>query len=387
MVKIRAYRRPDGKIGVRNYVLLLPVSLCASETARFVKERVTGTVYIPNQGGCAQVPKDLAIVLETLSGLAANPNVYGTVFLANGCETAQIDLVMERALKKSNKPHARVVIQEVGGTVKAVEEATRAAMRLVAEASAIEREEVDFSDIILATECGGSDPTSGLASNPVIGSLSDRVVAEGASVILSETTELIGAEHIVGARCATPEIRTQLLKTIADYEKHIQGVGENLRMGNPTPGNLVGGITTLEEKSLGCIHKGGHTTINEVLSYGAMVTKKGLVVMDTPGQDVASIAGMVAGGAQIIVFSTGRGTPTGFGIAPVIKLTANKDTFRMMNDNMDFDASPVIEGKATIKEMGDSLFDLMIDTINGNRTKAEILGFNDMSIARLCNFV
>jgi altronate dehydratase large subunit len=217
--------------------------------------------------------------------------------------------------------------------------------------------------------------------------LSDRFVAEGAAVILSETTEMIGTERILGARCASAEVRAELMRTIADYEAHIRGIGDDLRKGNPTPGNVAGGITTLEEKSLGCIHKGGHTTINEVLPYAAPVTKKGLVIMDTPGQDIASIAGMVAGGAQIVAFSTGRGTPTGFGIAPVVKLTGNKDTFRTMFDNMDFDASPVIDGKAGINELGDKLFDLMVETINGNQTKAEILGFNDMSIARLCNFV
>jgi altronate dehydratase large subunit len=177
------------------------------------------------------------------------------------------------------------------------------------------------------------------------------------------------------------------MSIIADYEAHIRGVGEDLRKGNPTPGNVAGGITTLEEKSLGCMHKGGHTPINEVLPYAAQVTKKGLVIMDTPGQDIASIAGMAAGGAQLVVFSTGRGTPTGFGIAPVLKLTGNKDTFRTMNDNMDFDASPVIAGSATIDELGDRLLDLVVDTINGIRSKAEILGFNDMSMARLCNYV
>lgn len=386
-MKIRGYRRPDGKVGIRNHVLILPVSLCASETARFVKERVEGTVYIPNQGGCAQVPKDLAIVVETLSGLAANPNVYGTVLIANGCETAQIDLVIDRMKKKTNKPYERVVIQEAGGTIKAVDAAVRCAARMAAAASKVERTDADLSEIILATECGGSDPTSGLAANPVVGSLSDRMVAEGAAVILSETTEMIGAETILGARCASPEVRSELMRIISDYESHIRGVGEDLRKGNPTPGNVAGGITTLEEKSLGCMHKGGHSAINEVLAYAAPVTKRGLVIMDTPGQDIASIAGMVAGGAQVVVFSTGRGTPTGFGIAPVVKLTGNQDTFRTMNDNMDFDASPVVEGRASIQELGDRLFDLLLETINGNKTKAEILGFNDMSIARLCNFV
>lgn len=386
-MKIRGYRRPDGKVGVRNHVLILPVSVCASETARFVKERVEGTVYIPNQGGCAQVPKDLAIVMETLSGLAANPNVFGTVFVGNGCETAQIDLVIEWTKRKTNKPYARVVIQESGGTIRAVEDATREAAAMVAAASRIEREAAEVSDIVLATECGGSDPTSGLAANPVVGALSDRLIGEGGTVILSETTELIGAEHILGARCATPEVRARLLKTIADYETHIRGIGDNLRKGNPTPGNVAGGITTLEEKSLGCIHKAGHSTINEVLSYAAPVTKKGLVVMDSPGQDIASIAGMVAGGAQAVVFSTGRGTPTGFGIAPVLKLTGNRDTYRTMRDNMDFDASPVVDGSRTIDDLGGELYALLEGVLNGDRTKAEVLGFNDMSIARLCNFV
>jgi altronate dehydratase large subunit len=177
-----------------------------------------------------------------------------------------------------------VVIQEAGGTINAVDAASRHAMRLAAEASLQERTEADLSEIIVATECGGSDPTSGLAANPVVGNLSDRLVAAGAGVILSETTEMIGAERILGARCATPEIQAELMGIIADYEAHIRAVGDDLRKGNPTPGNVAGGITTLEEKSLGCMHKGGHTPINEVLPYAAPVTKRGLVIMDTPAR-------------------------------------------------------------------------------------------------------
>ncbi|MCI8342811.1 MAG: UxaA family hydrolase [Firmicutes bacterium] len=385
-MKFKGYRRPDGKIGIRNHVLILPCSLCASETARFISSQVLGSVYIPNQGGCALSAADLELTYKVLSGFAANPNVYGTVVVANTCENVRPDELVRRIKLLTNKPVESVVIREAGGTIKAAALGVELATEMSRQAAAVEKEEADISELILGTECGGSDPTSGLAANPALGVVSDKVVELGGTSILSETSELVGTEEILAPRCINDEVSKKLLKIIKDNEEYFEKLGESLRDGNPSAGNKEGGLTTLEEKSLGCIHKAGYSPITEVYGYGETVDKKGLVVMDTPGQDIASIAAMVAGGAQVVVFTTGRGTPTGNGIVPVIKMTGNSETAQLMADNIDFDASGIISGEKTIEETGEKLFELLMKVVNGQRSKAESLGFNDMSMARKCNF-
>lgn len=278
------------------------------------------------------------------------------------------------------------MIREEGGSIRAVKKIAELAEKMCADAANVCREEAQLSELILGTECGGSDPTSGLAANPVVGVCCDRVVEHGGTVILSETPELLGTEEILAGRCRNEEISRRLLRMIADYEEDFRRVGENPRSGNPTPGNIAGGITTLEEKSLGCIHKAGSSIINEVVEYGAPIKEKGLVVMDTPGQDIASILGMAAAGAQAVIFSTGHGTPTGSAILPVIKLTANSETAEKMADNTDFDCSGVLEGLCSMENAGAELFDMVEEVCNGRRTKAEELGFQDVSMARYCNF-
>lgn len=381
------YRRPDGKVGIRNTVLVLPTCACSSETCRMVTSQVRGTTAIVNQNGCAQVEGDLRITMEVLAGLAANPNVYGTVLIGLGCENAQPDDMEALIRSKTNKPLKKVVIQEAGGTINTVKIASQYAREMVEEATKLQREEFPLSELIVGTNCGGSDPTSGLASNPVVGNLSDRLVDLGSTSILCETTEFIGAEHVLAQQAATPEIAEQIYDIIRRYEDHLKNVGESLRNGNPSPGNKAGGITTLEEKSLGCIHKGGHKPIVEVFDYAQCPTKKGLVIMDTPGYDIASVTGVAAGGAQVMVFTTGRGTPTGNPIMPVIKITANQSTYEKMKDNIDFDASPVICGEKSIEDMGRELLDEVLDVANGKITKAEAFGFSDIAISRLCNYV
>lgn len=381
------YRRPDGRVGVRNKVLILPASVCASDTTRIISQQVVGSVTFNNQLGCSQVASDQQLTMDVMAGYAANPNVYGTVVVSLGCENCQMDLVVEAIRARTNKPIRQVIIQEAGGTLKAVDIAVRYAKEMVAEASRLQKQEFPLSELIVGTECGGSDPTSGLAANVLIGELSDRIVAEGGTSILSETTEFIGAEHILARRAATPAVHDRIFEIVDRYEKALRLVGKEVREGNPAPGNKAGGITTLEEKSLGCIHKGGHTPINEVYDYAKQITSKsGLVIMDTPGNDPSSVAGMVAGGAQVIVFSTGRGTPTGNPIAPVIKITGNRITFAKMEDNIDVDASPLIYG-GNLQEMGDDLLKLVSEVASGRQTKAESLGYTEMSIARVCNFV
>lgn len=385
-MRIRGYRRPDGKFGIRNHVLILPCSVCAAETARLAAEGQKGVIYLPNQGGCSLSRKDLEVTLETLSGIAANPNIYGTVLLGNGCEVVQARLLAERIREKTNKPLFSFVIRQEGGSLKTAERVRAEAARLRREADQVPVETAGCEELVVGTECGGSDPTSGLAANPVVGSCADLLIAQGATVILSETPEMIGAEKILAARCASEEIKTRLLTMIREYEEDFIRVSENPRSGNPTPGNLEGGITTLEEKSLGCIHKAGSTPVNGVAGYGEALPARGLVVMDTPGQDIASMMGMAAAGAQLILFTTGHGTPTGSAVAPVIKITANPETARLMAEHTDFDCSSVLTGGEEIGRAGRRLLEQIEKTACGELTRAEKLGFGEVSLARYCNF-
>ena len=382
------YRRPDGRVGVRNRVLILPASVCASDTARIIAQQVEGAVSFNNQQGCSQVGPDQQFTMDVMAGYAANPNIYGTVVVSLGCENCQMDLVTAAIRERTNKPMEQVIIQEAGGTLKAVEIAVRYAKQMVAEAALLQKEEFPLSELIVGTECGGSDPTSGLAANPAIGAMSDLVVKAGGTSMLSETSEFIGAEHILARRAANKEVHDRIYEITTRFENHFHAVGEDVRAGNPSPGNKAGGITTLEEKSLGCIHKGGHSTINAVYDYAKQVkSKQGLVIMDTPGNDPASVAAMVAGGAQVVVFSSGRGSPVGHPIVPVVKITGNKLTFAAMEDNIDFSAAPLIYGEKTVEELGEDLLKMVIETACGKQTKAEALGFVETAIARICNYV
>ena len=386
-MKFYGDKRPDGRVGIRNHILILPTSVCASDTTRIIASQVQGAVTFNNQNGCSQVHSDQQLTMDVMAGYAANPNVYGVIVVSLGCENCQNDLVVDAIKERTNKPIKTLVIQEEHGTLKTIEKAVRYAREMAQEASLLRKEEFPISELILGTECGGSDPTSGLAANPLIGELSDKLVDLGATSILSETTEFIGAEHILARRAVNEEVKEKILHIVHRYENSLKLVGEEVREGNPSPGNIAGGLTSLEEKSLGCIHKGGHRQISEVYDYAKQIDKKGLVIMDTPGNDASSVAGMVAGGAQIVVFSTGRGTPSGNPIAPVIKITGNKITFANMEDNMDFDASPVIYGPQTMEELTDDLLNMVVDVANGKQSKAESLGYTEMAIARVCNYV
>jgi altronate dehydratase large subunit len=384
----KGYRRPDGRVGIRNKVLILPASVCASDTTRIIASQVEQAVTFNNQNGCSQVPSDQQFTMDVMAGYAANPNVYGTVVISLGCENCQMDLVVEAIQARTNKPLEHFVIQENGGTISTIEKAVRAARKMAIDASMIPREEFPMSQLIIGTECGGSDPTSGLASNVLIGEVSDRIVEAGGTSILSETTEFIGAEHILAKRGKDDRVRQRIYQIVHDYEQAIRLVGHDVREGNPSPGNMEGGLTTLEEKSLGCIHKGGHATVNEVYDYAKQVDNNmGLVIMDTPGNDPSSIAGMAAGGCQLCLFSTGRGTPTGNPIIPVIKITGNRVTYGNMRDNMDMDASPYIYGQKTLEQLGDELVAEMKQVADGKMTRAEALGYTEMAIARVCNYM
>ncbi|MCI7439146.1 MAG: UxaA family hydrolase [Coriobacteriaceae bacterium] len=382
------YRRADGKVGIRNHVLILPTSICASDTTNRIAHAVEGCVSFHNQNGCSQVDIDRDVTMDALAGFAANPNIYGVLCVSLGCEGCQNDMVVDAIRARTDKPIKTLVIQQVGGSIKAIEEGTRMARELVAEADACMREEANISELILGTNCGGSDPSSGLGSNPLIGEVSDYLVAAGGTSVLCETPELFGGEHILARRAATKEVGEQILKIVYDYEKYVQMFGAEMREGNPSPGNMAGGLTTLEEKSLGCIHKAGHSPINAVYGYAKQLkAHEGLVIMDTPGNDPSSVAGIIAGGCQLVVFSTGLGTPTGNAIAPVYRLTANKHTYEIMRDNTDLDASPTIYGPETMEEMRDRMLDDIIAVCNGRKVCAEVLGYTETALPHLCNYM
>lgn len=382
------YRRSDGRVGIRNHVLVLPTSICASDTTERIARAVAGCVTFHNQNGCSQVNADQQLTMDTMAGLAANPNVCSVLAVSLGCEGCQNDLVVDAIRERTDKPVRSLVIQQVGGSIKAVEEGVRIARELVRAAASERRELCSISELILGTNCGGSDTSSGLGANPLIGMVSDWLVALGGTSVLCETPELFGGEHILARRAVTPAVGEQVLGIVRDYERYVQMFGAEMREGNPSPGNMAGGLTTLEEKSLGCIHKGGHSPISAVYPYAApLAAHKGLVVMDTPGNDASSVGGIVAGGCQLVVFSTGLGTPTGHPVAPVLRLTANRRTAQTMADNTDFDASAAIYGPETMEELRDRLIDQIIDVCNGTPTCAEALGYTETALPHLCNYM
>jgi altronate dehydratase large subunit len=380
--KFWGYRRPDGRIGVRNHVLILPTIVCATQAAQQITQLVQGTVSFVHQHGCAQVGVDYEQTFRTYVGIGSNPNVYGVVVLGLGCETHQARSVAAE-IAKTGKPVQTVSIQDHGGTLMTIAQGAKIAAQMVQDASMVMREEFDFSELIVGTECGGSDACSGLSANPAVGVVSDMIVDRGGTAILAETTELIGAEHLLADRAADERVAKRVYEVIHAMENRAIAMGVDIRTGNPSPGNIRGGLSSLEEKSLGAAYKAGSRPLQELIDYAERPTKKGLVWMDTPGHDIEQLTGMVAGGAQVVLFTSGRGTPTGSPIVPVIKIATNSKMFESMNDNMDLNAGTIIDGKESIEEVGTRIFDEVRHVASGKLTKAEILKQHDFGIWRI----
>ncbi|MBZ4686582.1 MAG: altronate dehydratase large subunit [Clostridia bacterium] len=383
-MKIKGYVRENGAVGIRNHVAIIAASVCSGQVVNAISSQVEGTVPITHQHGCSQIGKDLIQTERVLVGLGKNPNVAAVLVVALGCEGVVAEKLVE-GIKGTGKPVETLIIQQEGGSLKCTEKGVRVAKELVEKAASAKRTEVDISELILGMECGGSDTTSGIASNPVVGKVSDLLVADGGTSILSETTEVIGAEHILARRAVNEEVANDLLRAVKECEQRAISCGVDLREGQPTPGNKAGGITTIEEKSLGCIYKAGTADLQGVLQYGEEIKGKGMYFMDTPGQDIESITGMVAGGAQIVIFTTGRGTPTGCPIAPVIKVSGNPETCKNMADNIDICVADILEGKETIDSMGEKAYKFLQEVASGKLTKAEINGNREMAIYRIAS--
>ena len=377
---MRGYRRPDGRFGVRNYVLVLSSVGCANHVVDLIAKDIPGAVPLRNAKGCGQLGRSAQMMSRCLVNLSQNPNVYGTVVVGLGCETMRPHELAERMRGLSGKPVYDIAIQEEGGSSAAVERGRALVKELVANAANATTSEMGLGDLVLGTNCGGSDATSGIAANPTIGFVSDTVVDEGGTVFLGETTELIGTEHILARRAASPKVRDDILRLVGTLENDLVASGVDVRGANPSPGNMRGGLSTLEETALGGISKGGTSKIQQVIEYGARPSRKGLIIMDTPGYDIESVSGMVAGGAQVVIFSSGRGTPTGCALAPVIKVTGNDETFSSMGENIDFDASGVITQGESVHDEGKRLLELLERVCSGEQTASERLGFDDFSL-------
>lgn len=383
-MNLKGYKRPDGKYGIRNHILVIPTSVCSADTAAKIAALVPEAIALPNQHGCCQIGSDMELTQRTLVGFGKNANVGAVLVVGLGCDGIQAKRLAKK-ISESEKPVEYIVIQENHGTLQTISKGAEILRKMAQELSLQERVDFSMEELIVGLECGGSDPTSGLASNPAIGVASNLVIDEGGSTILSETTEVIGAEHILAQRFEEEEEKNKFLQFVRDVEQRAIKLGEDLRSGQPTPGNKEGGLSTIEEKSLGCMYKAGDKPFVGALDYAQELDrkKKGLYFMDTPGQDIDSITGMVAGGAQIIIFSTGRGTPTGNPIAPVIKITGNPDTYQIMSDNIDLNGGRIISEGISIDQMGHELFEEIIKVSNGKKTKAEALGHKEFGIFKV----
>jgi len=379
------YPRPVGPAGCRNHVAVIPASLCANEVARHIVNGLPGAVALPHGHGCCQMGADLATTRRTLAGLGKHPNVAAVLVVGLGCETlSAADLAADIALAR---PVEVLVIQEAGGSRRAIARGRELLRPLLADAARLQRTDCPTADLILATECGGSDATSGLAANPLVGRVAAAVVAAGGTVLLSEAAELMGAEHILARRAISAEVGKRIWAITAAAQAVAREMGVDMRGAQPTPGNMAGGITTIEEKSLGCVYKAGTAPIQGVLDYAEAPPGRGLYIMDTPGHDAESVTGMVAGGAQVVVFTTGRGTPLGFPIAPVLKLTANARTWTAQRDDLDFSAAGLIDGTAPPDELARSLLERLWAALAGQPTAAETLGPGEVAIHRLARTV
>jgi altronate dehydratase large subunit len=382
MKELLGYWRPDGQVGIRNHLVIMSSVVCANRATELIAAAIPGAVPITHQHGCAHIGADMEMVFRTLEGTGKNPNVGAVLVVGLGCEVIDAADLAHR-IAVSGKPVDYVSIQKSGGTARTVEEGTKKATKMAEWLGQARREPFGWEHLILGTECGGSDTTSGIAANPVTGGVADRVVNLGGTVILSETPEIIGAEHIMARRAATPELGQKFLELIQQVETRYLRMGVNFRGGNPSPGNIRGGLTTLEEKSLGAIHKAGTGSIQELLNYAERPSKKGLVVMDTPGHDVESLTGMAAGSSQVSIFTTGRGTPTGHPICPIIKVTGNPQTWERMGEDIDINASTIILGRETLADVEERLFRYLVEVINGRLARAEVMGHREFGITRL----
>lgn len=396
--KFMGFRRAGGRAGTRNYIAVISTVNCSASVAKYISRRfdaksledypnVDGIVAITHQGGCGMSFGGPAhqMLNRTLGGIARHPNIGAFLLVGLGCEQGAMGyLLQDQRLVEidgvsSNGGGRRgpivMSMQDLGGTAKTIEAGVRAVAELLPRANATRREPIGASEIILATECGGSDGYSGITANPATGVAADRIVACGGTAVLSETTEIYGAEHLLTRRARSKEVAQKLLDRIEWWKWYTSVFGAEMD-NNPSVGNKEGGLTTIAEKSLDAVAKGGSMAMEAVYEYAEPITAKGFVVMDTPGYDPASVVGLVAGGCNVMVFTTGRGSCFGCKPTPSIKVATNTPMYERMIDDMDVDAGKILAG-ASVEEVGEEIFQKVLSVASGEKTKSELLGIGD----------
>ncbi len=385
------FPRPNGKAGTRNYIAVIAnvncsAYVCSRIAAHFTPKmlaaypNVDGVIPLTHAGGCAS--PDFTYLQRTLVGMAQHPNIGGYIMVGLGCEGNQPgDLARDFGLPDPELPihpgePVALVIQGLGGTEATIRIGIGAIETLLPRVNAVKRVPQPVSKLTLALECGGSDGWSGITANPLVGYLADKIVNQGASVVFSETPEIYGAQYILANRAISPEVGEKLLAKIEWWKDYLERMGGKFD-DNPAPGNRAGGLTNICEKSLGAITKGGSSPLVEVYEYAAPIQSSGLVFMDTPGYDPVSVTGMVAGGSNLVLFTTGRGSVFGFKPAPVIKICTNTKTFLQMSGDMDFNAGEILDDSTNFSSSTETLFELVVAVASGQRTKSEALGIGE----------
>jgi altronate hydrolase len=385
------FRRADGRVGTRNYIGVLTTVNCSARVAKLIaghfdgpqaQGKIDGVVALTHSSGCSvsDGSPSMDMLRRTIAGYARNPNFAGVLIVGLGCEDNQIDLLCAQEGLELGGRVRSLGIQDSGGTTRTVQAGIGIVEELIAEASLARREAMPVSELVVGLQCGGSDSFSGLTANPALGAAVDILVGYGGTAILSETTEIYGAENLLLQRVANEEVGRKLIGLL-DWWKDYTAKEPKGFDNNPSPGNKAGGLTTILEKSLGAVAKGGSTTLMEVYRYAERVEEKGLVFMDSPGYDPVSATGQVAGGANLICFTTGRGSCFGCRPSPSLKLATNSALFAHMEDDMDVNCGVILDQGITIEEMGRDIFERMIRTASGELTKSEILGYGDDEFA------
>ena len=370
----RGYRRADGGVGTRNHLAIIPTVGCVNDVARKIAAEIPGARPLLHHQGCAQLPPDQEQVTRVLIGLGTNPNVGAALIVGLGCEGVAPDPVAQ-GIAASGRPVEVVSLQETGGYSKTVAAGIAIGRKFAAELATCQRTPADIAELTIGIKCGASDTTQGLAANPAVGVASDRIVAMGGTSIFTETTEIMGAEHVLARRAATPEVGRQICQSVVELERNLERYGVDIRGGQPTRGNILGGITSIEEKSLGAICKAGSAPIKAMLRYGERPPGRGLYFMDSPGREMEALTGLAATGAQVLVFATGRGAPQGFAITPVVKISGNARTCQWLSEHIDVDVSGIIDGTLTLPDAGELVLRKILGAASGEDTKAEIIGY------------
>ncbi len=375
MTTFYGYVRPDGSVGVRNHVLILSATVYANRLCERVADVIQNAVAIAHPLGRCQVQPDLRMTRRFLSGTARNPNVGGVVVVDHFREEGMTAYDIADDIADTGKPVAVVNIRKAGGLIAATEQATREAAKISRMLSDMHREEVPLSKLLFGTECGTSDTTSGLAGNPATGICSDKIIAEGGRTILAECTEWMGCEEWLTSRAVNEDVAERIIAGVKHMEDRALRSGEDIRGSQPTGDNMIGGLTTIEEKSMGAVKKGGSAPVIDYLDIALPPTSDnpGLYVMYGPGHGAESISSMAAAGCQVLVFSTGGGHTSSHPIMPTIKITGNARSFEIMSDTVDLDVSGVLRGEMNLDDAGQVVFDEVVAVCNGRLTKSEVL--------------